>query len=119
MALDVQALSLNGSAPHCEHLDALVPVDPLGSVCRECRAAGEDWVGLLVCLTCAADGRRVIATGGSPRRLSRLGHLAYGHVADAGSKLAVVDCAHTGDNHERLGFSPENCGNRTPQRSVQ
>jgi uncharacterized UBP type Zn finger protein len=50
--LDVQALSLNGSAPHCEHLDAVVPVDPLGNICRECQATGEGWLGLFACLTC-------------------------------------------------------------------
>jgi uncharacterized UBP type Zn finger protein len=50
--LDVQALSLNGSAPHCEHLDAVVPVDPTGNICRECQATGEGRLGLLACLTC-------------------------------------------------------------------
>ncbi|GAA4504010.1 hypothetical protein GCM10023191_057600 [Actinoallomurus oryzae] len=67
MALDVRALSLNGSAPHCEHLDALVPVDPLGNICRECQAAGEDWPGLLVCLTCGWVG----CSNDSPRRHAR------------------------------------------------
>jgi uncharacterized UBP type Zn finger protein len=51
-ALEVQASRLNGSAPPCEHLDTLVPVDPLGGICRECRASGKEWVGLLTCLTC-------------------------------------------------------------------
>jgi hypothetical protein len=64
MALDVQAVSLNGSAPRCEHLSGLVPVIPQSSICGECRAAGEDWAGLLVCLTCGW----VACTDGSPRR---------------------------------------------------
>jgi uncharacterized UBP type Zn finger protein len=67
MALDVQTLSLNGSAPRCEHLDELVPVTPQWSICRECRTAGEDWVGLLVCLTCGW----VACSNDSPRRHAR------------------------------------------------
>jgi uncharacterized UBP type Zn finger protein len=63
-ALDMHALSLNGSAPHCEHLDAQASVDPLGSVCQECRATGEDWAGLLTCLTCGW----VACSNDSPRR---------------------------------------------------
>jgi uncharacterized UBP type Zn finger protein len=64
IVLDVQAVSLNGSAPRCEHLDGLVPVIPQSSICGECRARGEDWAGLLVCLTCGW----VACTDGSPRR---------------------------------------------------
>jgi uncharacterized UBP type Zn finger protein len=64
MAVDVQVDSLNGSAPRCEHLDALVPVIPQSSTWRECRAAGEDWAGLLVCLTCGS----VACSDDSPRR---------------------------------------------------
>jgi uncharacterized UBP type Zn finger protein len=60
----MRTLSLNGSELHCEHLDALVPVDPLGNICRECQAAGEDWPGLLACLTCGWVG----CSNGSPRR---------------------------------------------------
>lgn len=47
-----QALSLNGSAPRCEHLDMIrqVAVQPGG--CRECEAAGDTCIRLLVCLTC-------------------------------------------------------------------
>src|SRR3569833_1462989 len=64
MALDVKAVSLSGAAPRCEHLDALVPVPPTSSACGECRAAGEDWATLLVCLTCGW----VACTDDSPRR---------------------------------------------------
>lgn len=60
----MRTLSLNGSAPHCEHLDALVQVDPLGNICRECQATGEDWPGLLACLTCGWVG----CSNDSPRR---------------------------------------------------
>jgi uncharacterized UBP type Zn finger protein len=45
-------VSLNGSAPRCEHLDTLTPVPPCSSVCRECQATGDDWTRLVACLTC-------------------------------------------------------------------
>lgn len=64
IALEARAVSLNGSAPRCEHLDALLPVAPLSSTCRECRAVGEVWDGLLVCLTCGW----VACADDSPRR---------------------------------------------------
>jgi hypothetical protein len=67
MGLNVQARSLNGSAPPCEHLDALVAMPPQGSICRECRAAGEDWIGLFACLTCGW----VACSNRSPRRHAR------------------------------------------------
>jgi uncharacterized UBP type Zn finger protein len=51
-ALDVEVLSMNGSAPHCEHLDALVPSAPLGDVCRDCERSGAERANLLSCLTC-------------------------------------------------------------------
>jgi len=52
MAVGMQNIGLNGSAPHCEHADSLTPVVPLPAVCRECQAGGTDWRRLLVCLTC-------------------------------------------------------------------
>jgi Zn-finger in ubiquitin-hydrolases and other protein len=48
----VRGGSLNGSAPRCEHLDAVVPVQPQSGGCQECQAVGGSWVSLLVCLTC-------------------------------------------------------------------
>jgi uncharacterized UBP type Zn finger protein len=65
--VDARALSLNGSPPDCEHLDTLVPVPPLGSVCRDCRETGDDWTGLLTCLTCGW----VACSNDSPRRHAR------------------------------------------------
>ena len=62
--LDARAVSLNGSAPRCEHLDALLPVSPQSSTCRQCQTAREEWVGLLVCLTCGW----VACSDDSPRR---------------------------------------------------
>ncbi|MFC7219440.1 UBP-type zinc finger domain-containing protein [Streptomyces polyrhachis] len=46
------AVSPNGSAPLCEHLDGLRPAPPRSDGCDECRRQGADWVALLVCLTC-------------------------------------------------------------------
>ena len=64
IALDVRGVSLNGSAPRCEHPDTLVPVTPGSIICRECQAAGEDWDALMVCLTCGW----VACSDDSPRR---------------------------------------------------
>lgn len=47
-----QGGSLNGSAPRCQHLDAIMPVEPLSGCCHGCQAAGGSWVSLVVCLTC-------------------------------------------------------------------
>jgi ubiquitin-hydrolase Zn-finger-containing protein len=66
-AADVHAPSLNGSAPRCEHLDVLTPAPPLGSVCPECHAAGENWTSLFACLTCGWVG----CSNDSPRRHAR------------------------------------------------
>jgi uncharacterized UBP type Zn finger protein len=57
----------NGTAPRCEHLDALGPVEPRPAVCLECRARGEVWVGLVACLTCGW----VACSDASPNRHAR------------------------------------------------
>lgn len=64
MILDARAVSLNGSAPRCEHLDALLPVTPQSRTCRQCQTVREEWAGLLVCLTCGW----VACSDDSPRR---------------------------------------------------
>jgi uncharacterized UBP type Zn finger protein len=64
MVLGGRGVSLNGSAPRCEHLEALAPVAPRPPTCRECQAAGEDWADLVVCLTCGW----VACSDDSPRR---------------------------------------------------
>jgi uncharacterized UBP type Zn finger protein len=46
------AVSSNGSAPRCEHLEGLTFVPPRSDGCRGCQQRGADWVALLVCLTC-------------------------------------------------------------------
>ena len=52
MARRAPAISPNGSAPRCKHLDELVPVTPQSNHCPDCRAHGEVWVSLVVCLRC-------------------------------------------------------------------
>jgi uncharacterized UBP type Zn finger protein len=52
IALGAPAMSSNGSAPRCEHLDELVPVIPRSDGCRECQARTDGWTALLVCLNC-------------------------------------------------------------------
>jgi uncharacterized UBP type Zn finger protein len=52
MARRAPAISLNGSAPRCEHQDGLVPVIPQSDHCPDCRARGEGWVSLVICLRC-------------------------------------------------------------------
>ena len=37
MALGLPAVSPNGTAPRCEHLDGLAPVRPGSADCRDCR----------------------------------------------------------------------------------
>jgi uncharacterized UBP type Zn finger protein len=64
MALDARGVSPNGSAPRCDHLDALVPVAPQSSTCGTCEAAGAHWTGLVACLTCGW----VACSDDSPRR---------------------------------------------------
>ena|ERR1700684_3982960 len=48
----VQGASLNGSAPRCEHLQVIAPVQPQSDSCQACHAGDSSWVSLLVCLTC-------------------------------------------------------------------
>ena len=52
MALGAPAISPNGSAAHCEHLDGLQPVTPLSDHCRDCQDRTDRRAPLVVCLTC-------------------------------------------------------------------
>jgi uncharacterized UBP type Zn finger protein len=52
MARKAPVISLNGSAPHCEHMAGQVPVAPQADHCPDCLARGERWVALVVCLRC-------------------------------------------------------------------
>ena len=52
MALGTPAVSPNGTAPRCEHLDGLAPVAPQSEDCRDCRSRQDHQTSLVVCLTC-------------------------------------------------------------------
>jgi uncharacterized UBP type Zn finger protein len=52
MALGAPAVSLNGSAPRCEHVDGLEPVRLRSADCRDCRDRPGRPATLVVCLTC-------------------------------------------------------------------
>src|SRR5580698_1214000 len=51
-ALGAAAVSTNGTAPRCDHLDGVAPASPLSADCRECRTGQDRQGGLAVCLTC-------------------------------------------------------------------
>ena len=52
MALGAPAVSLNGTAPRCQHLDGLALVGPQSGDCRDCRSSQDRQESLVVCLTC-------------------------------------------------------------------
>ncbi|MCW2915199.1 MAG: Zn-finger-containing protein [Actinomycetia bacterium] len=52
MALNAPAISANGSAPRCEHLDGLAPVTLQSSYCQDCQAQDDRLATLLICLAC-------------------------------------------------------------------
>jgi uncharacterized UBP type Zn finger protein len=52
MALGAPAVSPNGTAPRCEHLDGLAPVRPQSADCQDCRSRQDREAGLVICLTC-------------------------------------------------------------------
>jgi uncharacterized UBP type Zn finger protein len=60
-------ISPNGSPPPCEHAGPAAPVVARSDSCGECRAQGETWRRLLVCLTCGW----VACSDDSPRRHAR------------------------------------------------
>ncbi|GAA3972721.1 hypothetical protein GCM10023085_63880 [Actinomadura viridis] len=51
MCLNMPPISPNGSAPHYEHLDGLVPVTSRSNECPECQARGDIWTDSRVCWT--------------------------------------------------------------------
>jgi uncharacterized UBP type Zn finger protein len=46
------AVSQNGKAPRCQHLDGLAPVGAQSADCRECQSRQDREASLVVCLTC-------------------------------------------------------------------
>src|SRR5258708_4142444 len=66
-ALGTSAVSANGTAPRCEHLDGLAQVRPLSDHCRACRDPLDRQAGLVACLTCGW----VACSDDSPNRHAR------------------------------------------------
>jgi uncharacterized UBP type Zn finger protein len=64
MALGRSAVSPNGTAPRCEHLDGLAPVRPLSDNCQDCEDRPAD---LVICLTCGW----VACSDASPKQHAR------------------------------------------------
>ena len=52
LAAGVPAISMNGSAPRCQHLDGLQPVTPRSDHCRDCREGTDRPASLMICLSC-------------------------------------------------------------------
>jgi uncharacterized UBP type Zn finger protein len=52
MVLGAPAVSLNGTASRCGHLNGLAPAAPLSDDCRDCRDQPDRHAALVVCLTC-------------------------------------------------------------------
>ena len=77
LAAGVPAISMNGSAPRCEHLNGLQPVTPLSDDCRDCadRAAP-----VVVCLTCGW----VACSDDSPSQHARAHYQETDHPLAAG-----------------------------------
>jgi uncharacterized UBP type Zn finger protein len=80
MSLGMPPISPNGSAPHCEHLDGLVPVTPRSNRCPACQAQGDSWTNLRVCLTCGW----VACSDGSPNQHARAHYQETDHPLAAG-----------------------------------
>jgi hypothetical protein len=82
VALGLPAVSLNGSAPRCEHLDGVAPVTARSNECRDCRDRADRQASpaaLVVCLICGweqvGDGATSTSVQ-SDRRRARLRHYA-------------------------------------------
>jgi uncharacterized UBP type Zn finger protein len=80
LAAAVPAISLNGSAPRCEHLDELTSAAPASDHCRDCRTGADRWVSLVVCLTCGW----VACSDDSPRQHARAHYQETDHPLAAG-----------------------------------
>jgi uncharacterized UBP type Zn finger protein len=86
MALGAPAISPNGSAPRCEHLDGLETVTPLSDHCLDCQdrtgrtGRTDRRAPLAVCLTCGW----VACSGDSPSQHARAHYEETDHPLAAG-----------------------------------
>jgi uncharacterized UBP type Zn finger protein len=80
MALGAPAVSPNGKAPRCEHLDGLTPVAPQSDGCRGCQDHPDRQVSLAVCLSCGW----VACSDDSPNQHARAHYEETDHPIAAG-----------------------------------
>jgi uncharacterized UBP type Zn finger protein len=83
MALGTVAVSPNGTAPHCEHLDGLAQIGPQTDDCRDCQSRKDrdgPRAGLVVCLTCGW----VACSDDSPNQHARAHYEETDHPVAAG-----------------------------------
>jgi uncharacterized UBP type Zn finger protein len=80
LAVGMPAISLNGSAPRCEHLDGLAPVTPQSDHCRDCQDSADRMAPLVVCLSCGW----VACSNDSPSRHARAHYEETDHPLAAG-----------------------------------
>jgi uncharacterized UBP type Zn finger protein len=80
MALGAPAISLNGTAPRCEHLDGFAPASPQSDGCRDCRDSNDRPAALVVCLTCGW----VACSDDSPNHHARAHYEETDHPVAAG-----------------------------------
>jgi uncharacterized UBP type Zn finger protein len=78
--LGVSAVSPNGTAPRCAHLDDLALVKPQSADCPDCRNRPGHPAGLVICLTCG----RVACSDDSPNRHARAHYEETDHPVVAG-----------------------------------
>lgn len=83
MDLSASAVSQNGSAPHCSHLDELgAAVTPQSDNCRDCGDRGDHWHSLMVCLSCGW----VACSDDSPNRHAQAHYQETDHPLACGLK---------------------------------
>jgi uncharacterized UBP type Zn finger protein len=83
MALGTPVISLNGTAPRCEHTDGLEPVMPRADGCQDCRDRQDRpdrREALVVCLTCGW----VACSDDSPNRHAKAHYEETDHPVVAG-----------------------------------
>jgi uncharacterized UBP type Zn finger protein len=80
MALGVPAISLNGAAPRCEHIDGLEPARPGSADCRDCQDHPDRPAALVVCLSCGW----VACSDDSPNHHARAHYEETNHPVVAG-----------------------------------
>jgi uncharacterized UBP type Zn finger protein len=88
-ALGVPAVSLNGTAPRCEHLDGLEPARPRSDECRDCQDQSDRQAlpaALVVCLTCGW----VACSDDSPNHHARAHYQETDHQVAARNALEMV-----------------------------